>query len=261
MIVQNNGGKPPHIKFEILDRVPGLVHGVFTRHGGVSRPPYATLNVGLGNGDSADAVSKNLWRVTDALDLDCLVAGNQFHEDTIHLVDEEALSRAESRPPVLVTPPGDALVTRLRGIGLLIKIADCQSVFLADPVKRVIANIHAGWRGSVCGIVPKTVSFLKDRFGSDPRDILATVSPSLGPCCGEFRNYRDELPESFLPFRVRPEYFDFWAITWRQLVDSGLDGGHIQTAGLCTVCGTQDFFSYRGERSPGRMATVIAWER
>jgi len=258
MILQRSEGKPPYYRFDLLSRVPGLVHGVFTRHGGVSRPPYATLNVGWSNGDAREAVRENLDRVRDAMGVDVLVSGRQFHGDTIHLVDEEVLAAA--RPPVLVTPPGDALVTTLRGVGLLIKVADCQSIFLVDPVHGVIANVHSGWRGSVCGIGGKTVRFMRDRFGSRPRDILATVGPSLGPCCGEFRNYRDELPESFHSFQVRPEYFDFWAITRRQLLDEGLRDEHVEAAGICTACGTGEFFSYRGERDTGRLAAVIGWK-
>lgn len=310
MILQRSEGKPPYYRFDLLSRVPGLVHGVFTRHGGVSRPPYATLNVGWSNGDAREAVRENLDRVRDAMGVEALVSGRQFHGDTIHLVDEEALARAlashrsrqetasaaspgngavsasspeRSRlresdfsavdtdasgspaasavlPPVLVTPPGDALVTTLRGVGLLIKVADCQSIFLVDPARKAIANVHSGWRGSVCGIAGKTVRFMRDRFGSRPRDILATVGPSLGPCCGEFRNYRDELPESFHSFQVRPEYFDFWAITRRQLLDAGLRDEHVEAAGICTVCGTGEFFSYRGERDTGRLAAVIGWK-
>jgi polyphenol oxidase len=285
MILQNNGGNPPYYKFKLLSEVEGLVHGVFTRHGGVSLEPYATLNVGWSNGDAREAVRENLERVRNAMGVDRLVSGRQFHGDTIHLVDEEALALAleqcrqqdanysagDAEPPgtsapseagtaVLVTPPGDALVTKLRGVGLLIKIADCQSIFLVDPVRGAIANIHSGWRGSIRAIAAKTLRFLRDRFGSRPEDILATVSPSLGPCCGEFRNYRVELPESFLPFQVRPEHFDFWAITRRQLLDEGLRSEHVEAAGICTVCGTGEFFSYRGERDTGRLAAVIAWK-
>lgn len=300
MILQNHEDHPPYYTFKLLSGVPGLVHGVFTRHGGVSRPPYATLNVGWSNGDAREAVRENLERVRKAMRVDRLISGRQFHGDAIHLVDEEAFAaalaqcrRQEGEPsspgspapvtssgrkgehstsgspvleassgsPVLVTPPGDALVTKLRGVGLLIKIADCQSIFLVDPVQGAIANVHSGWRGSIRGIAARTVRFMRHRFGSRPQDILATVSPSLGPCCGEFRNYRTELPDSFLPFQVRPEYFDFWAITRRQLLDEGLHAQHVEAAGICTVCGTGEFFSYRGERDTGRLAAVIAWEK
>ena len=100
MILQRSEGKPPYYRFDLLSRVPGLVHGVFTRHGGDSRPPYATLNIGWSNGDALEAVRENLDRVRDAMGVDVLVSGRQFHGDTIHLVDEEALSRAlASRRP------------------------------------------------------------------------------------------------------------------------------------------------------------------
>lgn len=246
--------------FELLSRVPNLIHGVFTRHGGVSRPPYSSLNVVWSNGDAKDAVWENLRRIKQVLSLDRLVAAPQVHGDTIHVVDEVILAQTENHAPVQFVAPGDALVTNLRGIGLLIKIADCQAVFLVDPVQKVIAGVHSGWRGSVREIVPKTVGFLANRFGSRPENLLATVSPSLGPCCGEFRNYHDELPASFLPFQTRPCYFDFWAITRHQLLGAGVLPEHIEVAGRCTKCETHDFFSYRGEGTTGRMAAVIGWK-
>lgn len=250
--------QPIPFTFKLLSGVSGLVHGVFTRHGGISRPPYSTLNTAWNNGDSPDAVRENLMRIRSVLDLGRLVANPQVHGDTIHAIDEAALARAEERRPMLVMPPGDALATDLQGVGLVIKIADCQAIFLVDPVRRVVANIHSGWRGSVLNLAGKTVRFLQDRYGCRPGDILAAVSPSLGPCCAEFKNYRKELPDAFAPFQAKPLHFDFWAITRRQLADAGIEPGHIEIAGRCTVCGTKDFFSYRAEKpTTGRMAAVI----
>lgn len=246
-------------RFRNLSRVPGLVHGVFTRHGGVSAPPYATLNTAWNNGDSPDAVRENLSRIKRSMDLSKLVSSIQVHGDTIHLIDEDALSRLSPRGPVLVTQPGDALVTRLVGIGLLIKVADCQAVFLVDPVKGVIANVHCGWRGSVLSLPGKVVGFLQERFGCDPGDLLGAIGPSLGPCCGEFRNYREELPEAFHHFQTEPEHFDFWKITLDQLVRSGMSPANIERAGRCTVCETRHFFSYRGEGNTGRNGAVLGW--
>jgi len=247
--------------FENLSMVPHLVHGVFTRHGGISQKPYATLNVAWNNGDAPEAVRENLLRVKNAMYLEELVAGYQTHGDTIHVVDEECLAQATVRDPVLFTPPGDALVTGLRGVGLLIKIADCQAIFLVDPVREIIANVHCGWRGSTMAIPEKVVGFLRDRFGCRPENILAGVSPSLGPCCAEFRNYPEELPAPFWSFQTKPSYFDFWAITRSQLIRAGLRPEHIEVAGRCTVCESSDFFSYRGEKTTGRNATVLAWHK
>jgi YfiH family protein len=254
-----NAGPVRHT-FKILSGIPDLVHGVFTRHGGVSRPPYDTLNVAWNNGDSQEAVRENLARIKSTLALDRLVASPQVHGDDVHVIDETALQRAEDRPPILVAPPGDALATSLRGVGLLIKIADCQAIFLVDPVRKVIANVHCGWRGTVKELAPKVVRTLRERFGCRPRDLLATVSPSLGPCCAEFRSYRDELPPSFWPYEAKPRYFDFWAISRSQLLTAGLLPHNIEIARRCTVCEARDFFSYRGESTTGRLAAVLAWK-
>ena len=245
--------------FQNLSRVPALVHGVFTRHGGVSREPYATLNVAWNNGDAPEAVRENLLRVKSALGVEQLVSSYQTHGDTIHVVDDECLARATVRHPILLAPPGDALVTDRRGVGLLIKIADCQAIFLVDPKRGVIANVHCGWRGSTGEVPGKVVAFLQDRFGCRPQDLLAGISPSLGPCCAEFKNYAEELPTSFWLFQTRPSYFDFWAITRWQLVRAGMRPEHIEVANRCTVCETSTFFSYRGEKTTGRNAAVLAW--
>lgn len=246
-------------RFENLSRIDGLVHGIFTRHGGVSRPPCATLNVAWNNGDRPEAVKENLQRVKQSMGTGILVSTCQIHGDVIRLVDNEAVSRAKARDPVLIMQPGDALVTRLRGVGLLIKTADCQAVFLVDPIKGVIANIHCGWRGSVADLPTKVVGFLKDHFGCNPKDLYATISPSLGPCCAEFKNFQKELPSSFLPFQSMPLHFDFWRITRLQLTRAGIPHENIEAAERCTVCETDMFFSYRGEGNTGRNAAVIGW--
>jgi YfiH family protein len=250
----------PRLTFKNLSGVAGLVHGVFTRRGGVSMPPYESLNASWSSGDSPEAVQENLTRIKNAICLERLVSSRQFHGDSINFIDDESARGLEARPPLLVAPPGDGLATNLAGIGLVIKIADCQSIFLADPQSRIIANIHSGWRGSVQNIAGKTVNYLSERFGLNPAGTLAAVSPSLGPCCAEFVNYRSELPEKFLSSQVRPNYFDFWAITRDQLTSAGICEGNIEFSQRCTVCGKAEFFSYRGEGQTGRMATVIGWK-
>ena len=148
---------PPSLTFKNLSLVPGLVHGVFTRRGGVSAKPFESLNVGWNNGDSPAAVRENLARVKNAAGVEWLVSSRQVHGDSVNYIDGELAKKLEARPPTLVSPPADALATKLSGLGLLIKIADCQSILLVDPKSRIIANIHSGWRGSVLNIAGKTV--------------------------------------------------------------------------------------------------------
>lgn len=126
----------------------------------------------------------------------------------------------------------------------MIQQADCQAVLLHDPIHRAIAAIHCGWRGSVAGIIEKTVARMQGCFGSEPAFLQAAVSPSLGPCCGEFVNYEAELPQAFQRFQVRENYFDFWEISRWQLQECGVKAASIAVAGQCTVC-SSDYFSYR----------------
>lgn len=256
--MKKNKGLSKH-NFRLLSGVPGLVHGVFSKHGGVSLPPYASLNVGWSNGDSPDAVRENLSRVKDALHVRHLVGSRQVHGDSIQIIDETLLDSAKECGPTLITSPADALVTHLHDVGLMIKIADCQAVFLVDPINQVIANVHCGWRGSVNGLLLKVVHLLREDYCCRPENILAVISPSLGPCCGEFKNYKLELPPNFWDFQTKPEYFDFWAITRWQLQRAGLRQENIEAAERCTVCESDRYFSYRAQGTTGRMAAVIAW--
>ncbi len=248
------------VTFKNLSGVAGLLHGVFTRRGGVSLAPFDSLNASWSNGDLPEAVRENLTRIKEAIGLEELVSSRQVHGDSINFIGKESFRRLEVRPPLLIAPPADALATNLPGLGLVIKIADCQSILLADPQSRIISNIHCGWRGSVKNIVGKTVKYLSEHFGLNPAGTFAAVSPSLGPCCAEFVNYRKEIPEKFLLFQVRPLYFDFWAITREQLISAGVSEENIELSARCTVCGKTEFFSYRGEGQTGRMASVIGWK-
>lgn len=247
-------------RFRLLEQVPGLVHGVYTRHGGVSLPPYASLNVAWNNGDDPAAVRENLSRVRASLGTRFLASSLQVHGDDVHILSDDADEGSDPDGFLIRAPEGDGLITTLEDVGLMIKIADCQALFLVDPEHRVIANVHCGWRGSVRNIGGKAVALMRERFGSRTQRLLAAVSPSLGPCCAEFRNFRDELPPAFWAYQVKPTYFDFWEVTRRQLMEAGLKEDHIEIAGLCTVCHRQDYFSYRGEKKTGRMAAVIGWK-
>jgi hypothetical protein len=255
-----SAGRPPRLTFKNLSKVPGLVHGVFTRHGGVSLPPYDSLNVSWSGGDRPEAVFENLTRIKNASGLERLVSARQSHGDSMIFVDNKNSAGTNGRPEALILSPADALATDIAGIGLLIKVADCQSILLVDPASRVIANIHSGWRGSIQNIAGKTISRLKKRYGLNPAETLAAISPSLGPCCAQFINYRSEIPDKFHSFEVRPEYFDFWAISRRQLIAAGINIANIEISEKCTVCGRADYFSYRAERQTGRMASLIGWK-
>ncbi len=229
-------------------------YAMFDRHGGVGIAPFASLNGSYGVGDDSIAVAANRARIRDALDLQRLVSARQVHGDRIHCLD--------SYPAADLEVDGvDALVTDLPEVGIMVQHADCQAVLLFDPHNRVIGAVHSGWRGSVLDILGKTVRLIVSRYRSRAEDLLAAISPSLGPCCSEFVNYRHELPPHFRRFRTGENHFDFWRISREQLIVVGLKPESISVAGVCTSC-SRDYFSYRracreGDGVTGRNCSVV----
>ena len=230
-------------------------HTFFNRHGGVSRGCFDSLNAARSVGDSPDDVRENLRIIKEQSGVNVLITAHQIHGDTIAVIDSDVdCDRCLDGV--------DALITNLQGVGLAVQLADCQGVLLYDPVHSVVAAIHCGWRGSVIGIIDKTVKKMHRVFGCEPTDLLAFVSPSLGPCCAEFIHYKKELPRDFYAFQVKPHYFDFWEISRYQLTGAGLAGENIEITGICTSC-SNDYFSYRracrnGDGRTGRHCAVIS---
>lgn len=241
-------GAAEFLRSGALDR-SGLAHGFFSRHGGVSSGAFSSLNVSFGVGDVAEAVRVNRLQLKQALGIKTMVSARQVHGNKVLALIRQPVADFEAAGY-------DALVTNHR-VGLLIQQADCQAVIFHDPVRRVVGAAHAGWRGSVAGIIAATVQAMTDNFASKPADLRAAISPSLGPCCAEFVNYRRELPVWMHDFQVRPNYFDFWAITRVQLREAGLQPVNVHVIGACTRC-SPDYFSFRRSPVTGRSATVIA---
>jgi polyphenol oxidase len=231
---------------------------MFDRHGGVSTGLYASLNVGDRVGDQETAVRKNRQRVREITAVPHLLLAKQVHGTKIFCLTE-LLDEDKEVEGV------DALITNLSGVGLIIQQADCQAVLLFDPVREVIAAVHCGWRGSVQGILGQVIQVMAEKYQTVPTDLQAIVSPSLGPCCGQFVNYREELPTEFQRFMVRDDYFDFWQITRYQLISAGMSEQRIETTEVCTCC-SDDYFSYRRARHEsggltGRNCSVIALKK
>lgn len=227
----------------------GIVHGVFDRRGGTSAPPWDSMNVGFGLGDGDENVRENRNRIKRALGLEKLVSAKQVHGSTVYALTGE--------PPADLAVAGcDGLLTDIPGLGLMIQQADCQAVLLHDHRQKAVGIVHVGWRGTVHDIINKSVLAMQEAFGTRPADLKAAISPSLGPCCAEFIHYQSELPAALHAYQVRPNYFDFWAISWDQLLAAGLRQERIWSAGICTAC-TPSYFSYRRDKTTGRFASVI----
>ncbi len=232
-----------------FSHLPAVTCVTFSRYGGEGKAPYYSLNVGLHVGDHEAVVLRNRVVLKEHVKLSCLVSARQVHGDSILVVGRMPDADEEHSGY-------DALMTDQPGVGLMIQQADCQAVMLYDPEHGAVANIHSGWRGSVANIVAKTVAAMTESYGTHPAALHAAISPSLGPCCGEFVNYRTELPAALHGYQARPNHFDFWAISRDQLCQCGVRAEQIEIAGNCTVC-DGNYFSYRREGITGRFASVI----
>ena len=237
-------------QFENINLLTGVSHGVFTRHPGHSKSPFDTLNIAHDIGDDHRSVEENRNIIAGCFGNRKLVYASQVHSDRVLVIES-------ANPGSSVPLTGDALVTNIPQIALVIQVADCQAVMLVDPDRQVIANVHAGWRGSIKNILGRTISTMQDRFGCEPRDLAAGIGPALGPCCAEFINFRTEIPDKFWNYKNKSHHFDFRAISRDQLVASGVRAEKIAISRICTRCSTDQFFSYRGEGKTGRFAAVI----
>ncbi len=142
---------------------------------------------------------------------------------------------------------GDALITDEPGLLLAIRTADCVPILLADPVRRVVAAVHAGWRGTVAGILTQTLGQMRAHYETNPLDVVAAVGPAIGPCCFEVG------PE--VPLPVVDRRADLWKANREQLTKAGV--GQIWVAERCTMCEPETFYSFRRAKDTGRMVSAI----
>lgn len=240
-----------YFQFHHLSEFPELRHGIFTRLNGESRLPYDGLNVGFNPGDVDGGVAANRRRIFACMGDADLIFVRQVHQTGILMVGKHGKN---SNAPL---PAGDGMITKSPENNLVIQIADCQAVLLYDPGRRVIANIHSGWRGSTGNIAGKCVGLMIKHYGCRPADILAGISPSLGPCCAEFIHYQTEIPEEYWKYRIGRDHFNFWKISADQLTGAGLRLENIEISDICTKCNPHLFYSYRQTNPTGRFAAVI----
>ncbi|MGC1581294.1 MAG: peptidoglycan editing factor PgeF, partial [Candidatus Acidiferrales bacterium] len=169
-----------------LGKQKWLAHGFSTRCGGASSLPDSAatrkqsggiLNLGFSDWDNRANVEENRRRFAKAFGAAemKMVALRQFHSDVIHVIDSVPGDSLR----------GDALVTRTPGLLLAVQTADCIPILLADRENRIVAAIHAGWRGTLKRIAEKTVGRMRMLFGSRPEGIIAALGPGIGRCCYE----------------------------------------------------------------------------
>ncbi len=244
------------LQFPNLFKFTDIKHGIFTRKGGVSKSPFDSLNLSFNTGDKKRAVEHNRRIVLSCIEEKRQVFLNQSHSVEVVVLDKKTLNRVEKKEMGFHFD-GDAVITNVLNLPLFINMADCQCILLYDPGKKVVANIHSGWRGSVRDIIGITIDRMVDLFGCNPCSINAGVSPSLGQCCAEFVNYEREIPIDFWKYKDGANRFDFWSLSYDQLTGAGLLDANIYISRICTKCNSKVFYSYRKEQRTGRAAGFI----
>jgi hypothetical protein len=267
-----------------LAKLGWLTHGFSTRPGGASSlDGKPALNLGFTEWDARQLVAANRAKFAEAIGAQemPLVTLRQFHSDVIHV----------AAAPCDEAPKADALITSAPGLLLGVQTADCVPILLADTRRRVVAAIHAGWRGTLARIAVKTLGRMSMEFGTRPRDVVAALGPAIGRGCYEVG---PEVAQAFAAqFSAAAEWFDgpfeqlahgeepLW-LPWLtmmppghvpppprvqldlrasnqwQLIDAGVPEKQISVSDLCTACRTDLLFSYRREgANTGRLIAVI----
>ncbi|MBF0413641.1 MAG: peptidoglycan editing factor PgeF [Desulfamplus sp.] len=261
MLLHESPYGPQYYCFDNLSRFSGLVHGVFTRNGGSSKNNFKSLNVGLSTGDNKESVYLNRRAIAKTMGIDekQSVYLNQVHGKEFLLLKDVYNTKANNAKYQQYQYAADGIVSNIKEVLTVMQVADCQAIILYDPENKVIANLHSGWRGSILNIAGRGVEIMMENFGTNPSKIIAAVAPSLGPCCAEFKNYRDEIPEEFWKYRidVHEYHFDFWQMSRDQLTEKGVLPQNIEVSRVCTPCTSHLFYSYRKEKITGRFAVAV----
>ncbi len=238
----------------IFAQQPGLVAAESTRHGGISMGAYLSQNLGINTDDDPVHVTENRrqflanWHLTEA----DLASSYQVHDTAIRVATQGERTHGF-----------DAIITNKPGLLVGVTVADCTPVLVFDPQNKVVAAIHAGWRGTVGGIVTETLRLMQTEFGTDPGHCLAYVGTCIDAC--DFEVSAD-VAAQFLPEHQRPgpvagkAFVDLKKANADQLRVAGIPNAQIEVSPYSTVANNDDYFSHRHEKGiTGRMLAVIGF--
>lgn len=259
-------GEVKYITFPKLEAAKGVRHIFSTRLGGVSEGACGSMNLSFRNGDSRENVYENYRRVCGAAGIDTahLVLSRQTHTNNVLAVTREHLGTGYCKPEFHDI---DGLVTNEPGVALVTQYADCTPLLFYDPVARVCANSHSGWRGTVKRIGEVTVKKMINEFGCKPQNIIAAIGPCICKNCYEVdMPVYTEFQKSGIPLdgvitpKADGEHFslDLARANKEILLAAGVLPQNIDIADLCTFENCDELHSHRataGKR--GNLAAII----
>jgi len=251
----------------------GIAHGFNLRTGGLSEGPYASLNLGRSVGDLPERVEQNHRRFAAAVGYapDALYETSQVHGAAVHVVDAGRQAQAERPPRSVRAIEADALIAPAGGLAVGVRVADCVPLLLLDTRSGAVAAVHAGWRGTVRGVVEAGVHNLLATGAGDPSALRAAALPHIRRCCFEVG---DDVALELLAAtpgrdlsvidRSRPKpHVDLTAIVSAKLRALGVPADAIDAVGGCTRCEPERFFSFRrdGKQSGRHLAVIVSRTR
>lgn len=254
----------PYLYFPLLEETGLVIHGISTRLGGVSAGDCASMNFAANRGDPQENIRENYRRMAAALGFapEKIVLSYQTHSVNIRQVTKEDAGKGYCREREYRDM--DGLMTDVPGLMLVTAYADCVPLLFVDPVRRVVANSHSGWRGTVSGMGRRTVEAMQAAYGCDPSDLLVGIGPSI---CGDCYEVGEDVAEHFegegeavvRPIAEKPGKYllDLWEANRRMLRKAGVRPEHICVTDICTCCNKELLFSHRGSR--GRRGNMAAF--
>jgi YfiH family protein len=270
-VIERSGDHCVYLQFERLSQAPEVRHGVFTRKGGFSQPPFDGLNVATSTGDDPVSALRNQEVIAAETGL-ALISARIAHGAEYCVIertspaDSVANLRQRARHTV-----ADAMITTETGLGLFWGFGDCAPILLYDPQHRVVALAHGGWRGAAGAIGPRTIDAMRERYGSRPEELIVGVGPAIQSCCYQVNDtiygafQRDPRASANAVFARHPNdhgvsalFLDVTASNARQLLAAGVRENHFDVAPQCTGCDADLFYSHRKRpHADGRFGVVI----
>jgi YfiH family protein len=191
-----------------------------------------------------------------------IISPRQTHTNNVVLITEDNINDD--------LQDCDGVITNLKGVALTIATADCQSIFIYDPKKEVIANVHSGWKGTLNKILRNTIVKLVDVYRCDIQDLIVCIGPSILKCCfevdsdvvdmfrKEFKDIEDTISLGDIKENKQKYYIDTVEINRKELIDLGVPKDHIILSDICTKCSSDKYHSYRAHGIlSGRNVSVI----
>ncbi len=256
----------PFLSYPMFENTGIVNHGFSTRLGGISTGHCASMNISTTRGDDPEAIAENRRRIANAIgvEVEDFTYTHQTHTTNVVVVKEEDRGRRFMET--------DGMITNVPGICLVTFYADCVPLYFVDPVKKVIGMSHSGWRGTVGKIGKITIEKMIENYGTDPKDVLAAIGPSICQECYEVsedvidifkENFSESIWADLFYRKENGKYqLNLWEANKQVFLEAGVKKANIAVTNLCTHCNPDILFSHRTTgNARGNLSAFLALKR